>query len=411
MKYCWSVVIVVFAAGCKSGSSYDRDAADLPSALQAAKIAGLPTTADDLARKVTPAQNAAIEYRRAFATKLPKNLPWVQGNWDGVRKLTSTDLDSMRKSLAKLSAGLDWIKAASRKSHCDFERDWTLGAAATFPELSDMKNWQKALSAATIVAGAQGDAGDVRQYTKAMFSMSSHLFEGDSLIDQLVGIAVARIACRGCAQAISQAPNPKVIAAAVYDGMMPMSLRYEFARPLRGESIGLSSTFRHVASGTPIEQFFGDLSGKDAGIAEMKKVDRQVLAKALEARMWRWHLKVSKVIKSGTTLEQARQIQQLAKEEKSPFVSDIWSQYAAAGVGYVYATSSLLLGAQIVANGRLDDAKWQATANKIGLSVHQVQSGVWVEPIDVNIDGGPSNFKSLNTFRYPFTMPEPPVNK
>ncbi len=411
MRHCWLLVFVTLAAGCGSGSSYDRDAADLPAASAAAKSAGLPSAPNELDRKIPAGQNAALEYRQLAAIKLPTNLPWVGAGWDGVRKLSRAEIDTRNTALTKLSKGLELMIAASRKNHCDFERDWSLGPAVTFPELAGIKNWQKVLSAATIVAAAKGNVERVRLYTKAMFTMSAHLFEGDSLIDQLVGIAVARIACRACAQAISQATNPKLVASAVYEGMMPMSLRYDFARALRAEGVSLSYTYREIAKGMSLSQLLGESPGSDPEVLKMQKVDRKVLGKALEARMWRWNAKVLKVTKAGTTLEQARQIQELAKTENSPFLTAVWTQYAAAGVGYVSATSSLLLGAQIVASGQYGDPKWNATAKSIGLTLRQQGKGVWVEPRDVNLTDAPSNFKSLNSFRYPFAMPEKPVNK
>lgn len=177
------------------GSLFGPAARRLDQERRLARQEGLPLTPDDLRRKppLTSAENAAIEYKVLFPhfdlkskentavsnCRLGKPKP-------GDEMLAAAVLQRLREPLAALVV-------ATRKPHCDFEKDYSQGANLLFGELARAKQAAKLLS---LQARAEADRGQLDRAIDTLAAtqrLARHVGEEPAVIAYLVDISIESI--------------------------------------------------------------------------------------------------------------------------------------------------------------------------------------------------------------------------
>ncbi|MCE9560239.1 MAG: hypothetical protein K8R88_14970 [Armatimonadetes bacterium] len=181
-----------------SAKGADKHAMALEQELQLAASEGLPTTAAEF-EKYLPAkilgENAATYY-----LQLTKIRP---RSWMPLTLLSDSIYDPLsigraKEFLRSKERELALIDTASRFS-CRFERDWSLGAAVLFPEMTELKNGAQLVLLRGNVAAAEGRFGDAILAAEQAERIERHIRTEPTLISQLVANSITSIIWRNLA--------------------------------------------------------------------------------------------------------------------------------------------------------------------------------------------------------------------
>lgn len=179
----------------------NQKADQLPVELAKIKAMGLPTTSEELNARVpvSQGQNAATVYRELIAEyeslkkeKEPKEvLNLLVGE---VAKEPIPHANQLLKdALARRAKIFTLVTQASKIPNCNFERDWTKGAALLFPEFASIKEVAKWLATRAKLQVRQGDKAGAIESVNDIFSLAHHMGQDPTMIGALVSIAIDAI--------------------------------------------------------------------------------------------------------------------------------------------------------------------------------------------------------------------------
>lgn len=244
--------------------------------------AGMPWTMADLRGEPIPSErNAApalVKLALDPGLAKPFEFPKSTGLWNQKQvALAASELDSRRKILDQYKplAGLD----------CRWNTDMDLGMDALFPELAGIKSLGKGLALRMELRSAQGDIKGSLEDLKLGLNVAEKVSKGETLIHQLVCIALRSIIYSSARRAASyHAKDPKTLQAFA-DALASVNSEPEFAKALKGEAyFGLS-----MLRNKPIFQLFRDLSDTslmEEDLDERPKPDPSKLVRDGDPRWW-----------------------------------------------------------------------------------------------------------------------------
>lgn len=222
-------------------AEYTAAAKHLPAELASAKAEGIPMDPSDLARTVPEGKNAASNYytaSEAAGKKHPELVPSVLP--------TNDEITEARTSIEKYAPVLAALEKATAKPHLYFARDYSRGAAVTFPELGDLKWFAKLL-----VTRARVEAFDGR-YSAAVNDLlrakriSEHVAEEPTVIATLVAIAIDSIVLKGIRNALTDSHGAIDFVKALDTGFADKGTPFNLTAALRGESVMGVASLQYV---------------------------------------------------------------------------------------------------------------------------------------------------------------------
>jgi hypothetical protein len=161
--------------------------------------------------------NAAVLYHRASlmlkeappdpnrAAKAEEDMAdWLAGPLDKLPK------DAARALLERRRNALNELDQAALRAFCDWEYDQrTEGISLVLPELQMMRSLARLQALRARLAVAEGDPARAIAHLRAGFALSRHVADGPTLIQALVGVAIATQMTRVVEELIQQpgAPN------------------------------------------------------------------------------------------------------------------------------------------------------------------------------------------------------------
>ena len=117
------------------------------------------------------------------------------------------DLATARVHVATFQPVLRLAHDASLKPHCDFKRNWSLGAAVLFPELASIKGITKALMLDAAVAALEGNRARAKKQMLTAARLARLIGEEPTAIAELVQVACEAIVLDTLRQIQSRFPN------------------------------------------------------------------------------------------------------------------------------------------------------------------------------------------------------------
>lgn len=209
----------VFLAGSYAVmyGQFGRFASQRDAELAAAKAEGLPLEPKDLARAVSPDQNAAPVYVAGIKMLEDKSLKATrQLLTDAEEKgATQSDLLATEAGFAKYASMMDKVQRASERPECAFERDWTLGPNLLLPEYAYMKTYSKMFSLRAVLASEKGDWQSSLRDLRTCYRLARHSGQDPILIGMLVEVAQESITHAAFQQVMSKhGTDPAFLAAA-----------------------------------------------------------------------------------------------------------------------------------------------------------------------------------------------------
>jgi len=157
--------------------------------------------------------NAALAYQRA-AQVLTGSESWQEQReqWQKWLELPLAELptDAVRQAVARNASGLQEVAKATRYERCD----WGIpirqeGMGALLPHLSKLRAAAHGLALEIRLHTKEGKHAEAIAGLRAGFTLAQHVGEGETLIEGLVGIAIAKLMCERLEEFIQQpgAPN------------------------------------------------------------------------------------------------------------------------------------------------------------------------------------------------------------
>lgn len=294
---------ILILAGC--GQSQDLKeleaaARELPEAIAAAKAAGVPLVAADLApeQPVPDAENAAIDYRLATkelrAVERPPHpaLDWLSTleHLGQGRPGSEAELKVPRAFVRQAKNVFAHLDEAAQKIKCQF----TVGSADAldFSELAKLKDLAKASYLRAVVAAHDHDAAVVAKALSSMGSLVRNLADTPSLIAQLVGMALSPIELRCIEHVLVECRADPAIVRVCQEAVDQLPPTLDPANAFKGECIQDLLTIEpqtghdgvtHIG---PLKEFI-DASTFQGGQGEA--VDSKVVHAALKARCLQYY--------------------------------------------------------------------------------------------------------------------------
>jgi len=201
--------------------------------LAATRRAGLPTTPADMKRAPIPrSENAAPLYVKLAA--MLKARPESNEEDDRITAIKRTahpTAEQMARARAVLNARrkeLALIREIAARPLCRFDRDWSLGPAMQFSELSSMRAAARLLAGESTLLLREGRPLDAIRDMASGFTIASHANQDNMVIGYLVGVAVDAITVRTLGNFLGDAGFEPGVASAVQSAIQnsrhPLSL-------------------------------------------------------------------------------------------------------------------------------------------------------------------------------------------
>lgn len=244
--------------------------------------AGMPWTMADLKAEPIPSErNAAPALANLAldpALSKPFDFPKSTSLWSQKHVAEAAAELETRQNL------LDQYKPLASLD-CQWNTDMDLGMDALFPELSGTKNLVKGLALRMELRSAQGDIAGSLEDLKLGLNLAQKVSKGETLIHQLVCIALRSIIFHSARRAASYHAEDHKTLKAFADALSSVKSEPEFAKALRGEAyFGLS-----MLRNKPIFQVFGDLNDTslmEEDLGERPKPDPSKLVRDGDIRWW-----------------------------------------------------------------------------------------------------------------------------
>jgi hypothetical protein len=199
-------------------------------------------------REQKPADAAAGPYKRAVALlqKLGGNVGGEQLDQWQETPLGELPRDEIRRTLAEYREALGLVEQGARCERCDWgvaERLRQKGIGALLPELQPMREAARLLAVRARLEMAEGRLDDAARTLQTGFAVARQVGEEPTLINALVGVAVATVMARQVDQFVQceRAPN-------LYWALTDLPRPFIDLRvPLQGERLGIYGTFPGLA--------------------------------------------------------------------------------------------------------------------------------------------------------------------
>lgn len=214
------------------GSIFGQAAGRLDQERRLARQEGLPLTPDDLRRKppLTSAENAAIEYKVLFPQFDLKSQENTAVSNCRLGRPKPGDEMMAAAILQRLRAPLAALIAATKKPHCDFDKDYSQGADVRFSELAQAKQAAKLLSLQARAEAERGQPDRAIDTLAATQRLARHVAEEPAVIAYLVDISIESIVHQQFAYVLQRAARNDAAlrhAQTVVDGFGPLpNIRY-----------------------------------------------------------------------------------------------------------------------------------------------------------------------------------------
>ncbi len=286
------VVIAVGCSGAGKGGAFERAAAELPAARKAASAAGIPIDTTSYRAPTFPkSANGALDYRRAIAFWMGRSKEQRDAaiaSWSvGTPSRSSPDFSPYETMLSAVVQG-------SKKKGVDFERDYSQGFDALYPEYAPMKAFAKALASRAIKFAQSGNLAAAKTDLLAVQRMAYHCALEETVISQLFSIAISKIGLKSVERIVGEL-GPRTAVLAMSDEVVASAPQHLFVRGIRAEIVMGTVTIRNIRSTTRIKQLAATdsqgLSGSDVAdelAAKIEQavgnVDLQIIRDAFEAR-------------------------------------------------------------------------------------------------------------------------------
>lgn len=332
---------ILILAGC--GQSQDLKelqaaARELPEAIAAAKAAGVPLVAADLApeQPVPDAENAAIDYRLATkelrAVERPPHpaLDWLSTleHLGQGRAGSEAELKVPRAFVRQAKNVFAHLDEAAQKAKCQFN----VGSADAldFSELAKLKNLAKASYLRAVVAAHDHDAATVAKALSSMDSLVRNLADTPSLIAQLVGINFSQLELRSIEHVLVECRADPAIVQVCHEAVNQLPTTFDPANAFKGECIQVLMTIESLPGHggvMPIGALkrLNDASGFRGGQGEA--VDSKVVHAALKARCLQYYTQLIAALEGQSdTIARA----EVERKVRSDWVSrpDLASRFA-----------------------------------------------------------------------------------
>lgn len=205
--------------------------------LAALRASGAPMTPGEAAPPpVTPAQNAAVVYQRAFqrvpeaGRQISRAVPRSWRNWP-----SSLPLDEARKIAAEYADAIKLARQAAAMPKCHFPVDWNAGVGALFPHYGKLRVLCRLLAVDAMVAAADARPSDAMADVGAIAGIARHTIMEPLLISQLNGYACLSIGHSTLEQVLRLCSPSEADCAALHRRLAQLDLGDAMSRAIQGE--------------------------------------------------------------------------------------------------------------------------------------------------------------------------------
>lgn len=234
---------------------YPLVAARSAEAEAAAKKAGLPWTSADLrpAKPIPASENAAEDLKALhLAVELVRKSAAMRGRENDY---ASGDAKVLARYVRDYAPVLTSAERMAAKPRLDMARDWDLGPAALFPELSSPRYAARALLARAELRMLRGDLDGALADTTRVRKLARLIASEPTLIGLLVALAMDAISFgteQRLAAAMSKSPRQL---RALERSITDFPATFDIADACRGEVVMQLATLRNLAAFGGIEAF------------------------------------------------------------------------------------------------------------------------------------------------------------
>lgn len=236
------------------------DAGQVQVQIARAKELGLPLQPSDLVRKVDDSENAASRYKLVFerVSKVEKkvNLGWSPSK-------EPAGAAEAEKSLNGDKALVTDIIAAARFPHCDFHKDYSLGAALAFPEISPMKTMGKILCFDAVSKAHKQKINNSVEDLGAAMRLAAHVREEPTIINFLVSISIESMVHGAIARIVDETPRDASTVAALLNLARSFGPLPDIRDSLRSEVVFGQVTISQVHTINDFRMFGGSPDQSD----------------------------------------------------------------------------------------------------------------------------------------------------
>jgi len=158
-----------------------------------------------------PNENAAPYYQKAFEAfvDIPEDIKELQQAWPG--DMNEVELKMLQTWLSSNSDSLRYLKEASQKPYCWFQRNAIFDIEAF--ELSKLRGAIWCLSLQAKLSAYQGSIDQAFDQVLDLHKIGSHYSGPVTLVEQLIGIAICQIAFNATYQILDRTDvNPEMLA-------------------------------------------------------------------------------------------------------------------------------------------------------------------------------------------------------
>lgn len=298
--WAWIVLGLMFGCPClltgvalmvlKMGFSSAGDR--LPTEVAAARKAGLATDPTELRAMLAIPENsnAAGDYRAAMSAydaEKPKKIDSMTLSRFLARTASPAEEKSVRDLLSQTNPAILLFEKAAAKQSVNWNRPWEQGVDLLFPELAQMKNAAKLISAKAILAAKAGNSGEALRLLALVFKMGAHAGQDPTVIGMLVQVALDSIASAATCQVLTIVHDRAALDGArrMMEALSPLAdYRYGFSGELVMQRIGIRNIVRYAEESSHTDapaytDFPENLLIRDAGFR-----------RALEAKVVRNHV-------------------------------------------------------------------------------------------------------------------------
>jgi hypothetical protein len=198
--------------------------ARLRAALAAIEARGWPTTLEAFRPPPVPdAENAAPILNRAFLemaggnTKFQPLSPpfaWLAEQWNSGTNLAAALRDDpslaaevrARLEAPEVAGAIALLRQAAARPHCNFDLDYSQGAALVLPHVSILRSAVRLLCAKACVEALAGNAREALAILRDAFALSAMAKEDRILISLLVSVACESTVIESLSVTLAQAP-------------------------------------------------------------------------------------------------------------------------------------------------------------------------------------------------------------
>lgn len=284
MKKKWLLLAPLVILGVMAVALFFVDKAskdNLEKALAQARKTGIALSPADMSKRVVPsAENAADEYRKAFANvatvskgdqDLVEHYPAAMASKDPeahFRKLAimgKVDNARIQKALSAWKPAFAHIEKASQKPHLDWGRKWEMGMALTFPEFADAKAILKVMMLDAEMAASRGDLATLQTRIREGRRLADHIGEEPTLIASLVSIALHSIVSAQSTQIAYRFQKDTAVVATVRRSLEEKPRIPSLKNSLNGEMVSTRRSFVEIAKDLPA------FTAQSGGDDEMKQ--------------------------------------------------------------------------------------------------------------------------------------------